>query len=640
MMIHTKSPWLTFLGILQIIYGIPLSYFVYVFIARLEFFPFLNFIGVFVAAALGADDLFVAVDKFKNARIRNPTGSTEDIAAVAFPDAASAMLLTTSTTAVAFFATCICPVPPILCFAVFCGLMIVFNYVMNILLVFPGLCLYDIWLQNGSTNRCINFRWKKAPKEENIHNDVLIEDPEDEEPQKLSFIHRILSHYYGVIHRLRIFVLIACITAIGLCIYFASDLSQPTDTEVRLLPSGDPFENHYLWKSFTLYQQLFQSGATVWVVFGVKAGDTGPQNKPDILSKLLLDEKFNLSSQESQVYMKGFCDRMFETSFINIPYSGYECSINKFDTWLSDQPTNPSDIWLENCSGATSVPVPEDVFDPCIIAWSKSVTDRQVLQKDGEVKILLVETEASINFRQPIPRIKEEWNKFESFFNSENLPSGMEHTFHASRMWAWYDTNQQMYLTAIGAAGIAIAFSAFIVLISSRSFVLTLFAEICIVYVLAAATAMLVGLGWELGFLESVCFAILVGISCDFIIHFGHAYIHHKGVVSKEERTKYAVIHMGPSILAAAVTTFAASIVMLFCQVIFFTKFAMILMVTILHATLASFVIFICLNDNFGPSEPTKMIDSFIAKLRGDKTEGHKDLNDLELIPENEIEKI
>jgi len=92
---------------------------VYTFIARLDFFPFLNFIGLFVAAALGADDLFVAVDKFKNARIANPKGSTEDIAAVAFPDTASAMLLTTSTTAVAFFATCICPVTPILCFAVF-----------------------------------------------------------------------------------------------------------------------------------------------------------------------------------------------------------------------------------------------------------------------------------------------------------------------------------------------------------------------------------------------------------------------------------------------------------------------------------------------------------------------------------------
>lgn len=109
MMIHTRSPWLTLLGIFQVVFAIPLAYFFYVFVARLTFFPFLNFIGVFVSAALGADDLFVAVDKFKNARIMNPKGSTADIAAIALPDAASAMLLTTSTTAVAFFATCICP---------------------------------------------------------------------------------------------------------------------------------------------------------------------------------------------------------------------------------------------------------------------------------------------------------------------------------------------------------------------------------------------------------------------------------------------------------------------------------------------------------------------------------------------------
>ena len=57
------------MGVLQIIFAIPLAYFVYVFIAGLPFFPYLNFIGAFVSTSLGVDDLFVAVDKFKNARI-------------------------------------------------------------------------------------------------------------------------------------------------------------------------------------------------------------------------------------------------------------------------------------------------------------------------------------------------------------------------------------------------------------------------------------------------------------------------------------------------------------------------------------------------------------------------------------------
>jgi hypothetical protein len=80
----------------------PLAYFVYTFIAQLQFFPFLNFIGVFVSFALGADDVFVAMDKWKNARIANRRGTVEEVAAVALPDAAAAMFLTSITTAVAF----------------------------------------------------------------------------------------------------------------------------------------------------------------------------------------------------------------------------------------------------------------------------------------------------------------------------------------------------------------------------------------------------------------------------------------------------------------------------------------------------------------------------------------------------------
>ncbi|EJK62375.1 hypothetical protein THAOC_17015, partial [Thalassiosira oceanica] len=73
------------------------------------FFPFCNFTGIFVVFALGADDVFVAVDKWKNARNELPSGTTEQVAALALPDAAYSMLLTSLTTAVAFFGTAICP---------------------------------------------------------------------------------------------------------------------------------------------------------------------------------------------------------------------------------------------------------------------------------------------------------------------------------------------------------------------------------------------------------------------------------------------------------------------------------------------------------------------------------------------------
>jgi hypothetical protein len=110
-LVHTRSPFLSVVGLLQIILSFPLSFFVYTFIGGLEFFPFLNFIGIFVVFALGADDIFVAVDKWKNARVKlGMDAETTAVAAAALPDAAGSMFLTTLTTAVAFFGTAICPV--------------------------------------------------------------------------------------------------------------------------------------------------------------------------------------------------------------------------------------------------------------------------------------------------------------------------------------------------------------------------------------------------------------------------------------------------------------------------------------------------------------------------------------------------
>merc|ERR1712038_842394 len=218
MAVHTKSLWLTLNGLVQIIFSIPLAYFFYYFVVGLRFFPFLNFIGVFVVAALGADDVFVAVDKWKNARIKNPQGTTEEIAMVALPDAASAMLLTTITTATAFFATAICRVSPILCFAVFCGLLIVFDYAMNVFLVFPALCIYDRWLMNGRRNCCISFT-RKNVSDNSPQEKAAIDTLENSaEPELMpSLIHRILSRYYFFLHKFRYFVFVLCAVALGIC---------------------------------------------------------------------------------------------------------------------------------------------------------------------------------------------------------------------------------------------------------------------------------------------------------------------------------------------------------------------------------------------------------------------------------------
>ena len=90
-----------------------------------------------------------------------------------------------------------------------------------------------------------------------------------------------------------------------------------------------------------------------------------------------------------------------------------------------------------------------------------------------------------------------------------------------------------------------------------------------------------------------------------------------EGDISREHRTKHALIDMGPSILAAAFTTLAGAMVMLFCVITFFTKFAFVLFFTIIQATVGSFVVFLTLTNTVGPREPTKMADQLVQKCMG-----------------------
>ncbi|KAL7467681.1 hypothetical protein ACHAXS_007918 [Conticribra weissflogii] len=642
MIIHTKSPFLTLMGLLQIILSFPLAYFVYYFIARLVFFPFLNFIGIFVVFALGADDVFVAVDKWKNARHELPYGTTEQVAALALPDAAYAMLLTSTTTAAAFFATAICPVGPIVCFAVFCGLLITFDYLMNIFLVFPALCLYDTWILNGSKNKCVNFDWRcqkaiaddsnttdikastrsSSPASRNDNIELTVTDIRHNslEAEKHSLIHRILSAYYSMLHKFRWFVLVIVIAATILCAVFAAQLTLPVSSEVAILPDSNPYQKHRSWSESLLSNVMAKGeGSETSIIWGLTPADTGNHLNPDSWTTLVLDKSFDPRSPRSQKYLLGFCDRIFETNFASKISNNYVCPMNRFDKWLKEQSKSnaPSDAYLKNCDGALSVPVGHETFHPCMIAWTKEANETYVLEDKGEVKIIQIRSLSSVVYDSPFSDLKKDWNAFEDWLETERsaAPTGVNGVYSSSIEYWWFDTNGQMLKTAYGAAAIALVCAAVVVFISSRSFVLTFFAAISICYVLVAATACLVSLGWELGFLESILFAILIGISCDFVIHFGHAYTMYPGSVNRHYRSQFALTHMGPSILAAAFTTFMAAVVMVFTEITFFQKFAVILFMTIVHSTLASFVVFIVLCDCIGPSEPTKTYDRMRAKL-------------------------
>lgn len=248
----------------------------------------------------------------------------------------------------------------------------------------------------------------------------------------------------------------------------------------------------------------------------------------------------------AQSYLLKFCDDLLAQDFASPVDSTFVCPMTRFDDWLAEQSTSssPDEGYTEFCSGATGVPVPEDNFDACISSWAALVAETSILSKNGVVTIMLIPFTSRVRFDFPFEDMDDEWHLIEDWINQENeeAPDGVQNVYFSSADFWWYDTNGSMLATAYSSAAITLGASAVVILFSSRSLVLTLFATITIGYILTSVTAMLVAFGWTLGFLESICFAILIGVSVDFVIHFSHAYAHKKGEVSRGDRTKYAVV--------------------------------------------------------------------------------------------------
>merc|ERR1712232_684368 len=458
------------------------------------------------------------------------------------------------------------------------------------------------------------------------------EEEELKEIEGNSFIRRVILGYYFIFHKLRWIIFVACLAGTVLCGFLAARLDLPTDSEVRLVGEDVEYEQAFVWRNELLSSTLAKSsGAPTIVVWGAEPADTGNYLDPTSGSKLVLDDTFDPSSKDSQTFLLDICENIFDQEFAEVRSSDFVCPLTAFDRWLKlNSNGTENEIYVQNCDGANSIPVTEEYFNKCISAWSDETESNSILHRNGVVEVILFFFQGRVRFDSPFNELNDEWNMIEDWMDDQRVAASDEvnKMFATSIDFWWFDTNGSMLRSAYQSAGIALGFSGFIVLVSSQSLILTLFALITIAYVLASTTAMLVASGWTLGFLESICFAILIGISCDFVLHFCHAYAHYDGgvgrYVDRSTRTKYAIIRMGPSILAAAFTTIGAATIMLFTVVSFFQQFATILFYTIIQATLGSFIVFTALVDCFGPTHPTYWIDTYRRSRSNNKnTDGN-----------------
>uniref|UniRef100_A0A7S0KEQ6 SSD domain-containing protein n=4 Tax=Ostreococcus mediterraneus TaxID=1486918 RepID=A0A7S0KEQ6_9CHLO len=656
MWLHTGSVLLTLGGVVQIIMAFPSALFLTGALCGISFFPFLNFIGVFVIAGIGADDCFVMYDKWMMAKCRClPGANSRTVAERCYWDSCWAMLLTSLTTSAAFFSNAITPIAPIRVFALFMGGMVLFDYLYDIT-IFAALLAWqhdrvikhDISGKNSVGSWVLDFwgsiRRHRANKNAAAAGKPAVKEGDviDSKRDTRSIEERILGEkVFPIVNKIRWpLVLVLCGIFSG-GMYGALQLDTPSDSEVQLLPDSN------MLTKFSYYtRSVFKSSAEsqVWVdvVWGVKAVDNGDQLDPDSKTTIEYDTSLDLTSAEAQNWLKTFCtDTQSNMAYEN----GMNCWMTAFDSWLgvqnaliatSGQVTDFTTHCLTSAgANAAALPIAPGSFYECLYLFATATSYYNAQQPltlgfyydssgTRKLKIIGFQFGTDVLWTAPVGNLETSYKAWEAYVTEQmaGAPDGLKNGYQASEAWLWMDTVTAMRDGAYVAAATTLGISAVTTLVSTQNIVIMLYSIFAILTILVVVVSSIVSLGWTLGFLEGICLVILIGLSVDYVIHIGHAYAHaaRQSGATREESARHAIATMGFPVLSAAFTTLIAALFLLNATIVFFTKFGIVTVLSSIYSSFVSVVLFVALLAAAGPTNGFGDFSRLFSKKRLEKS--------------------
>ena len=121
---------------------------------------------------------------------------------------------------------------------------------------------------------------------------------------------------------------------------------------------------------------------------------------------------------------------------------------------------------------------------------------------------------------------------------------------------------------------------------------------------------------WQLGVSESLGTVIIIGFSVDYVVHLAAHYVHVPHTL-RYDRAKDSISSMGVSIFSGAVTTFGSGVFLFGGTLVFFRKFALIIVVTVSFSLTFSLGYFLAFLHSFGPERKQGDIPSLWRKCTG-----------------------
>ena len=575
---------LTLCGLMCVIYATALSYFLYTRVFRLDFFPFLNITTLVFLVGIGADDAFVYYDIWRQTRAAYPNANIMQLTLNTLRYAAVSMLVTSLTTASAFYAGVSSTITPIKLFGIFAGTSILTNYLLMITYFPAVVALHEKWVlkytggqadhekiqpvqaaptvQDMSESRKADLPVNSCTNQKETHFCILqiIDFPCSLLESATNFTSRVGTKLFEdwipkaviKLHWLWI-ALLFCLTAGFLCVNFVKPgLQLPSSKDFQVFGSSHPLENYYLnYKSYFRFEQEV-SGLWVELFWGIKPSDNGNHLNPDDKGTLEFDDNFgDLFTPAGQMFLHSLCKSVENQSFFEA-FSGGQCPIEKFIDECTSGETP--------CCGIDApFPFPANVTEKCAKLASSLLGGTGLLfDAMGNVKGYRILINTNQAFSTNFNSMDGFWKKVTTWVDSKmsEAPPGLQNGWAGCWGLDFYALQIGLSDGTYSSLGISVAVSFTVMLLTTLNIFISIYAIVTIIGIIAITIGSLVLAGWQLNILESIVMSVAVGLSIDFTMHYGVAYRLAPDKSQRDSRVRYSLVHIGSAITMAALTTF------------------------------------------------------------------------------------
>ncbi|KAH8073783.1 hypothetical protein JL720_10854 [Aureococcus anophagefferens] len=543
LILQTGSIFIALCGLFEIAISFPCGLFVWTVLMGEEYITYLMYNGAFIILGIGADDIFVLMDAWKQSALHPDPEVRGDLLlrfAWAYERAASAMLATSFTTWAAFTACAFSAIWDIRCFGVVSGVMVLADYVLAAA-VTPA----------------------ESPPAPEKGAAYVVPDGA-----------RLVEKVYGGVFADAIIKFHKPLIAIFIAIFVAATAIWTT----TLVPATDALDFFDKQHVYTQHTKALRENDCV-----------GSANYKGIDLCGHQQEFIDASQAYFEVIQAKGGAPHYETAHYNF-MSDFK---NYVEHEGSSFPYEPSDC------GAFAAKLLEfrDSWD---WPYGNMHDDAHGLRGDmtGFVLEGSVVKAAYAGFNTTLSRsdsFEELWDFYdagESALKAARSSSGDlfagRKPYQTTEFNAWMVASGVFLRAAAENISISLALAFVVMLIATGNWIVTAVAFVSLLCVVSVTLALMALAGWEVNVIESIDISIAGGMAVDYVLHMAHAYNHQPPSWTREDRVKSAMGEMGVSVLSGMLTTFGACCALFACQLLWFRRFGIFITMLIMSSFFVS----------------------------------------------------